>query len=69
MVVFKFLDAMLTLTIATENQRHAAEIGCIISSGPVVPPHITCGWRVMRMTPVSHRCSFGSSTAATWRGP
>jgi hypothetical protein len=28
---------------------------------------LTCGWRVMRMTPVSHKCSFGSSTAATWQ--
>ena len=24
-----------------------------------------CGWRVIRMTPVSHRWSFGFSTAAT----
>lgn len=26
---------------------------------------IICGWRVMRMIPVSHMCSLGSSTAAT----
>lgn len=26
---------------------------------------VTCGWRVMRMMPVSHMCSLGSSTAAT----
>ena len=47
------------------------------ASTTLLPVHAQCaahhrpwptiwGWRVMRMMPVSHRCSFGLSTAATW---
>lgn len=32
-----------------------------------IPCPTIWGWRVMRMMPVSHMCSFGLSTAATWQ--